>query len=432
MFLLAAVGILCGSGAFAGQAAADAVAKVLTDAPEGTFTIAVIPDTQRYLGPGSGRGDQSGEPRNPAFDSRTRWLADNLEAQRIVFVTHVGDIVDRNHHTQWRIARANMDRFHGRVPYGIAVGNHDMSGRTGDSSLFQEYFGAERYAAMPWYGGTYAGRPGHAPQVSGNNANSFQLFTAGGMDFVIVHVECNAPDDVLAWVNAVLHAHRNRLAIITTHMYLGPIPRPANRSEWLKVPQGRMQWKKVHGDRGNTPQQMWEKSFSRHANLFLILAGDQSGVIALRQESRGEHGNLVYEVMQDYPRDADESDWLRLFRFHPDRQEIRVFTYSPAQDRLCDGMRHVPDWDEHQFVLDVSEAVARQARPRARRGAWRPAPAGRWKDVRWVAGARHRADVEHARYALTSHTPVAAARCEAGPGGHDANHSLPLRQGDLP
>ena len=60
-----------------------------------------------------------------------------------------------------------------------------------------------------------------------------------------------------------------------------------------------MQWKKVHGERGNTPQEMWDKSLRKHPNLFLVLAGDQSGVIALCQESRGKHGNLVYEVMQD-------------------------------------------------------------------------------------------------------------------------------------
>jgi hypothetical protein len=339
----------------------------LTDAPEDTFTIAVIPDTQRYFGPGSGRGDESGEPHNPAFDSRTRWLADNLHSQRIVFVTHLGDIVDRNHHHQWKIARENMDRFHGRVPYGIAIGNHDMVNSTGDSSLFQEYFGAERYAAKPWYGGTYAGRPGHAPAVSGNNANSFQLFSAGGLDLVIVHVECNAPDDVLAWTDSVLEAHRDRMAILVTHMYLGPIPRPDSRAEWLRVPQGRMQWKKVHGERGNTPQQMWDKSFRKHPNLFLVLAGDQSGVIALRQESRGEHGNLVYEVMQDYPRDSDDSDWIRLFRFHPEQQQIEVRTYSPAQDRLCSGMRHVMDIEDHQFTLDISSAIASFRERRARR-----------------------------------------------------------------
>lgn len=334
--------------------ATSATAATLSPPPEDAFTIAVIPDTQRYLGPGSSREMESDTPNNPAFVSRTTWLAENLDAQRIVFVTHMGDIVDKNNVHQWRIARENMDRLHGKIPYGISVGNHDMIVRdTGNSSMFQEYFGAERYADFPWYGGTYAGLPGHQPGISGNNANSFQIFSAGGLDFIHVHVECNAPDNVLAWVDETLSNHRDRLAIVTTHMYLGGIEKKG-----AIVPQGRMQWKKVHGDRGNTPQQLWDKCFSKHPNLFLILCGDQSASITHHQTSTGEHGNPVHEILTDYPRDVDESDWVRLLRFFPDKKKIEVKTYSPTQNKLCEGMRHVPDWDDHQFDLDIAHALA--------------------------------------------------------------------------
>ena len=71
-------------------------------------------------------------------------------------------------------------------------------------------------------------------------------------------------------------------------MYLGGLERFGSSE-----PQGRMLWKKVHGERGNTPQQLWEKCLSRHPNLFLVLCGDQSASIAHRQESRGLAGNLV-------------------------------------------------------------------------------------------------------------------------------------------
>src|SRR5690606_27533125 len=77
----------------------------LLAAPDGTFTVAVIPDTQRYLGPGTGREDDAASVHNPAFASRTAWLADNIETQRIVFVSHMGDIVDRNVDEQWGVAR---------------------------------------------------------------------------------------------------------------------------------------------------------------------------------------------------------------------------------------------------------------------------------------------------------------------------------------
>lgn len=325
----------------------------LAPAPEGTFTIAVIPDTQRYLGPGSGREEERDTVINPAFESRTAWLAANLETQRMVFISHMGDIIDKNEPRQWRVARACMDRLHGQIPYGLSVGNHDMVREKGDSRLFQKYFGAERYTGEPWYGGTYAGHTEHVPEVSGNNANSYQVFEAGGLAFIIVHLECNAPDDVLAWADTVLKAHRDRMAIISTHMYLGGVAKKG-----ADQPQGRMQWKKVHGDRGNAPQQLWEKSFSNHPNVFLVLCGDQSASITHHQTSHGKHGNAVHEILTDYPRDADNSDWLRLLRFHPDEGRIEVLTYSPAQDRLCDSVAHKTARNDHQFDLDITAEIA--------------------------------------------------------------------------
>jgi hypothetical protein len=324
--------------------------EALAPAPEGTFALAVIPDTQLYLGPGSGRGDEGGEPRNPAFETRTTWLAQNLESQRVVFISHMGDIVDRNEPRQWRIARENMDRFHGRIPYGLSVGNHDMVCDTGEAALFQEHFGAERFAGEPWYGESY---DGDMAGIHGNNVNSYQRFTAGGLDFLTVHLECNAPDVVLAWADRVIESHRDRMVIITTHMYLGGIARKG-----ALEPQGRMTWKKCHGERGNTPQQLWEKSFSKHPNLFLVLCGDQSASITHHQTSEGSHGNQVHEILTDYPRDADESDWLRLLRFDPARQIIEVWTYSPAQDRLCEGVGHRMAPSDHQFTLDIAGALA--------------------------------------------------------------------------
>lgn len=137
-------------------------ANRLDPAPEGTFTIAVIPDTH------------AGAPElNRLFDNHTRWIAANIVTQRIVFVSHVGDIVNRrpgygsnDNLEPWRLAQACMDRLHGLVPYALAVGNHDMSG--GDSSRFQEFFPASRFAGFEWYGGCYPGRSERPAHESGN------------------------------------------------------------------------------------------------------------------------------------------------------------------------------------------------------------------------------------------------------------------------
>ena len=89
----------------------------LPEAPKGTFSIVVIPDTQHYRRLEG--NDQAWE--NPTFEAYTSWIAKNLKQQRIAFVSHVGDIVNLNERPQWRVARRCMDQLHGRVPYGISV-----------------------------------------------------------------------------------------------------------------------------------------------------------------------------------------------------------------------------------------------------------------------------------------------------------------------
>lgn len=318
-----------------------AIGDELPAAPEGTFSIAVIPDTQHYVR----LKEHHQEWENPTFVAYTEWVVENLERQRIVFVSHVGDIVDLNERPQWRVARRCMDQLHGRVPYGISVGNHDMV-RSGDSTLFQEFFSQARFADFDWYGGSYTASSQSKGSVSGNNANSFQLFSAYGLRFVFLHLECNAPDDVLEWASDVLSKHADRRALITTHMGLGPRDRPKQASDYFEAPKGRMAWTKCHGERGNSPQQMWDKCFRRHRNLFMVCCGDQSRTQAMHQTSLGDEGNTVHEVLSDYGKGG-----LRVMRFVPQSNRIEIRTWNPLTSQLTQTTKIVPDAREHQFQL---------------------------------------------------------------------------------
>ncbi|HOZ46475.1 MAG TPA: metallophosphoesterase [Candidatus Hydrogenedentes bacterium] len=309
-----------------GLAAMSVWAEGIPPLPEGAFSIVALPDTQAY---------SKGAPE--VFESEMQWILDNLEAQKIVFVTHVGDIVDSHSDPkQWEVAKRSMRMLHGRVPYGFSVGNHDMVTLTGDSSNFQAAFPESLFKEFPWYGGSYK-----------NNANSWQTFSAAGMDFIIVHLECNAPDDVLAWADGVLRAHADRRAIVTTHMYLGPLEKPKESDEFYSAPKGRMRWKKCHGEAGNTPEELWTKCFQKHGNLFMVICGDQSRTQAFYERANGEAGNPVHEVMSDY-RDG----YFRVYRFIPAENRIDVFTYSASLGALCEATKLVTERDRHQFSLE--------------------------------------------------------------------------------
>lgn len=327
-------------------AAAPAPAAELDAPPPGAFTVVVIPDTQGYRGRATKATPQSDDPLvNPVFENHTRWIVENLKTQNIVFVSHVGDIVDINNVEQWTLARKCLDRLHGVVPYGLTVGNHDMTTR-GDATLYQQQFPADRFRAFSWYGGSYTHT--RADQnVSANNVNSFQLFSAGGLDFVHLNIECNAPDDVLAWADGVLTQHAKRRALVTTHMDLGPVDKPKTNEGYVTDPKGRMAWVKIHGARGNTSVQLWEKLFSKHANIAFIFSGDQSRTVAMKLAAKGDAGNTVHSLLSDYT----SSGPLRLYRFIPAENKVVVITYDTTKRTLVDTMKNVPARAEHQFEL---------------------------------------------------------------------------------
>lgn len=334
---------------FTGMSIQASAAETLPPPSENSFSIVVIPDTQMYVGPDGKRKSEGDDLSNPIFSSHVQWIANNIDKHKIAFVSHVGDIVDKNNHDQWKRAQEYMDVIHGKIPYGISVGNHDMTGK-GDSTLFQQYFPRSRFEKFDWYGGCFDGSS-QGPTFSGNNANSYQLFSAGGIDFIFLHLECNAPDDVLDWANEILTQHSNRRALITSHMGWGPQTKPAVEEEFQTLPKGRMQWSKIHGARGNSPQQMWEKCYQKHPHLLAVFSGDQSRSQAIRASNTGDHGNTIHEFLSDYMQATKDGGWLRLYRFSPEEGKIEAFTFHPVTEALCDGTNLIRSRDQHQFEL---------------------------------------------------------------------------------
>ncbi len=314
--------------------------------PEGAFTLVVIPDTQSYRGRGCKATPDSTEPvSNVNLGAQIDWILANRQKQNVVFVTHVGDIVDRNTPEQWAVAKQQLDRLRGVLPFALTVGNHDMTSR-GDARLFQQHFPAASFAGEPWYLGSYEHDRADR-HVSRDNVNSAQIFSAGGLDFLHLSLECNAPDDVLAWAGDLLERHAGRRAIITTHMDLGIVKKPKTAEGFIHDPKGRMNWSKIHGDHGNTGQQMWDKLYRRHANLHFVLSGDQSRVTALRREDRADDGHVVHALLSDYM----SQPVLRLMRILPQEDRVDVLTLEVSKEQLVEATRHVPEAAAHAFSL---------------------------------------------------------------------------------
>jgi len=312
--------------------------NVLDLASNDSFTIAVMSDTQLYKEiETESESNNVGEITNEVLDSQTQWIIDNLENQNIIFVSHAGDVVDVNCESQWNVAKKLLNRLHGKVPYGISLGNHDMTS-TGDTYLFQEYFPASMFESFNWYGGNFE-----------NNTNSYQLLSSNGIDIIIIHIECNAPDRVLNWANSVLGKYSDRLAIIITHMFLGPREIPVKDTDYYDKPKGMMKWHKTFGNEGNSPYQLWNKCFKKHNNIKMILCGDQSRTNALYQKYLGENGNPVHVFLSDY--NLNPGGGLRLYKFLLSESKVNVITYNTIDEAIVKNTRIVPNFTEHCLTI---------------------------------------------------------------------------------
>lgn len=283
------------------------------------FSIVVMPDTQHYC--------DFPFPADTIFAAQTKWIVDNMVSRNIVFVTSLGDVVQNaDESDEWAIADEAYDLIEDPmtttltdgIPYGISVGNCDQfpKKQTGATAEFNTHFGVSRFAGRNYYGGHFGSK----------NDNSYQFFSASGLDFIILHLEydqdINQPhqDSVLHWADSLLTVHSDKRAIITTHFLIdrgnqGDPPTTANQYPGKFGPQG---------------GEIYD-SLEHHENLFLMLGGH----IATEGErvDVGPNGNTIYSLLADYQNQPDGGNgWLRILEFSPSVDSIKVITYSPTYD----------------------------------------------------------------------------------------------------
>jgi len=319
------------------------------NAPIENFTIVALPDTQNYA--------DANQSLQWVFNAQAQWIVDNKEALNIVFVSELGDCVQHGNAFpgEWVTADAAFSlledpvttQLSDGIPYGIAVGNHDQSplgvARSGSdegvtTSGYNAWFGRSRFLGREYYGGSYD----FGGAFPDNNDNHYQLFSAAGMDFIVVHLEYDLDDgperaDVLTWADALLQTHSNRRAIVVSHYIQGIHPGLGGPNPDFESlgPQGQAIYDALKGN----------------PNFFLMLSGHVAGV-GRREETY--LGNTVHSILADYQLEPNGGDgWLRTLEFSPATDEIRMRTYSPTllkywDDPATSGWRELSN---HDFTL---------------------------------------------------------------------------------
>jgi hypothetical protein len=265
------------------------------------FTIAVMPDTQYYT-------DENGRYINN-WRAQATWLVNNRVAQNIVYCAHMGDVTQLfdSQKYEWDLADGVMKIIenpvtttlqHG-IPWGAIPGNHDLnsSGNRGSNDYYNQYFGPARFAGRPYFGGGI---------TANDNHNNYTLFTAGGMDFVVVNLRHRATSTMISWGNGILNQFPNRRGIVTCHEIIND-----NGASWSGSGQA------IFDGLKNNP------------NLFLMLCGHKHEATGENRRSDVVSGRTIHTIVQDYQdRSGGGGGWFRTYKFSPANNNISARTIN--------------------------------------------------------------------------------------------------------
>ena len=295
---------------------------------DGGFTVALLPDTQFYC-----------EQHPQILHAQTRWLAEHAAERRIAFALHLGDVTNRNSPEQWGVARDAFARLEDRLPYAMALGNHDLGagGEAADrSTLYADFFPPDAVRSRR---GFLAAMPTEPDRLE----NSAWRFPAGGRDWLVLVLEFGPRAAVLAWAADVRAAHPGLPAIVVTHAHLY---HDDTRYDWqAKGPRqaGNPHSYGVAGHPGGVHdgEQVWQALVSRHDSIVLVVNGHVGGDGLGRLESASGGGHAVQQMLVNFQMLPHGGDgWLRLLEFSADGRTVRARDYSPTLDRWGKGPDH--------------------------------------------------------------------------------------------
>lgn len=292
------------------RAALLAICLVLALAPKAgaqqsdDFTVVVLPDPQNYS-----------QFYPQIFDAQTQWIANNGTKQNIRLVIGEGDLLNTaTDLTQWQNVEHSIGILdQAGVPYVLAIGNHDYDSNppiARQATIFNQHFGPSRFAGRGYYGSSN--------YPTGSNENFYATFTWGSRSYLVLGLEYVPRNAAITWAQSVLDANQDKEVIVVTHSYLF----------YDKTTVDQCDTGDMVGD--NNGALLWTKLLSRYPNVSVVVSGHIAQNFRARRSDVGAGGNFVHQFFanwQDWTNGGD--GYLRIMKFSPALNTIRVWTYSP-------------------------------------------------------------------------------------------------------
>ncbi|PZQ89856.1 MAG: hypothetical protein DI534_08800 [Leifsonia xyli] len=274
------------------------------------------------------------------------WIAANADARKIAFATHTGDIIQNHVDPAQNEERARVEferasRIQGilddaGVANSVLPGNHDNI-RGADATLFNEYFGPDRYAGTPWYGGSLA---------PDDNSANYSTFERAGAKFLMLSLPYAYAEREIAWAEQVVTSHPDYNVVLSTHEHVTPKTEEvgalrSSGSRWV-----------------SRADELWNRVIAPNRNVVLMLSGHFHGIGQIvTRNAGGIEGHTVVELLADYQEFRTETGeratgFQRLLQLDLASGGVAVDSYSPRLDADTAAR-----YDYPQFVPDTGDAM---------------------------------------------------------------------------
>lgn len=301
----------------------------------GGTTLVVLPDTQYYASCASRH-----------FGDQVRWAAEQKRARNVAAVLTLGDLTDKNTPAEWEYVRDGLAQFTAELPFVLVTGNHDHGpgGSANDRvSLLQQYFPEP---------------PGAAARVLAERAapddieNAYYRLPLGKVTLGVLALEWSPRASIVGWANQVLDRYPGDRVVVLTHAYLyndgtrydwqhkgkvqewNPLSYPTGKG----VPEKKPRPRALAPDAAYDGEMLWQDLVKKHGGVFLVLSGHVLGNGAGVLSSRGDHGNVVHQVMVNYQMLKDGGlGYLRLIELVSSGKALRMKSFSPTLGVFATG-----------------------------------------------------------------------------------------------
>jgi len=272
---------------------------------EGSFTVAVIPDTQQ----------ETWNDTDTRSAERSTWLVNNAAKLNLKYVTHIGDVVDWGNVAPEHFTRAQkgLAPLKGKVPYSLTIGNHDTGAvcqggsacpgisanvAVRDTTAFNKAFPVNTFTSVK---GAYE---------AGKIDNTYSTFTAGGQKWMVLNLELWARQGAIDWAKKVVAANPDHNVIVATHSYL-------NGDGSISTSNG--------GYGATSPKHLFDTLIKVYPNIKMVVSGHTGG--GATRVDTGNNGNKIISFVQTYH--SRTTNPVRLVTINVANGTVKNWVYAP-------------------------------------------------------------------------------------------------------